>query len=92
LRRILSEIGASMDVFPNEHHLASWVGMYPWNNESADKKSSWIGYGDYFTNADPPLTGGAGMGRNPNKGTYFRTKYESMVGRMGKKGITSHSS
>lgn len=35
---ILSEIGADMDVFPNEQHLASWTGMCPGNNESAGKK------------------------------------------------------
>jgi transposase len=37
-RRILSEIGANMDVFPDEHHLVSWAGMCPGNNESAGKK------------------------------------------------------
>jgi transposase len=35
---IISEIGADMDVFPNEQHLASWTGMCPGNNESAGKK------------------------------------------------------
>lgn len=35
---IISELGANMDQFPNEHHLSSWAGMSPGNNESAGKK------------------------------------------------------
>jgi len=35
---IISEIGVNMDAFPNEHHLASWAGLCPGNNESAGKK------------------------------------------------------
>lgn len=35
---LLSEIGTDMTKFPNEHHLASWAGMCPGNNESASKK------------------------------------------------------
>jgi transposase len=35
---IISEIGVNMEQFPNEHHLSSWAGMSPGNNESAGKK------------------------------------------------------
>lgn len=35
---IISEIGTDMSVFPNEHHLASWSGVSPGNNESGGKK------------------------------------------------------
>lgn len=35
---IISEIGVDMERFPNEHHLASWSGVSPGNNESGGKK------------------------------------------------------
>jgi transposase len=35
---IIAEIGTDMSTFPNEHHLASWAGMSPGNNESGGKK------------------------------------------------------
>lgn len=35
---IISEVGINMEVFANEHHLSSWAGMSPGNNESGGKK------------------------------------------------------
>ena len=35
---ILSEVGGDMEVFATEHHLSSWAGMSPGNNESGGKK------------------------------------------------------
>ncbi|WPV70638.1 IS110 family transposase [Chitinophaga sp. LS1] len=35
---ILAEIGTDMHAFPNQHHLASWCGLCPGNNESAGKR------------------------------------------------------
>ena len=37
---IVSEIGVNMEVFPSEHHLSSWAGMSPGNNESGGKKKA----------------------------------------------------
>ena len=35
---LVAEIGLDMGAFPDEKHLASWVGLCPGNNESAGKK------------------------------------------------------
>ena len=35
---LVAETGLDMNVFPNEKHLCSWVGVSPGNNESAGKK------------------------------------------------------
>jgi transposase len=37
---LVAEIGLDMSVFPDEKHLASWVGIAPGNNESAGKKKA----------------------------------------------------
>ncbi|WP_454293922.1 IS110 family transposase [Salana multivorans] len=37
---IIAETGADMTRFPTPHHLASWAGVVPGNNESAGRKKS----------------------------------------------------
>jgi transposase len=80
---IIAEIGVDMDVFPDEHHLASWAGMSPGNNESAGKKKS-----GRTTNGDKYLKAiltQCGWAASRTKGTFYRSKFESLVGRRGKK-------
>jgi transposase len=38
IENVIAEIGADMGVFPDEHHLASWCGLCPGNEESAGKR------------------------------------------------------
>lgn len=80
---IIAEIGADMDVFPDEHHLSSWAGMAPGNNESAGKKkSSRITQGNKYLKA---LLVQCAWAATRTKGTYFSSRYSSLVIRRGKK-------
>ena len=82
-KSIIAEIGTDMDVFPNEKHLASWAGMSPGSNESAGKKKSTrTRKGNKYIK---PLLTELAWGATRTKGTFFRAKYESLVGRRGKK-------
>jgi len=80
---IISEIGNDMGRFPNEQHLASWAGMSPGCNESGGKKkSSRTTHGDQYLKT--VLTQFAWAATRTKK-TYLRSKYDSLVGRRGKK-------
>jgi transposase len=38
IENVIAEIGVEMSVFPDEHHLASWCGICPGNEESAGRR------------------------------------------------------
>lgn len=79
---IISEIGVDMSVFPNEHHLASWARMSPENNESGEKKDSKTVKGNSHLQS---LLVECGWGATQIKYGFLERKYQSLVGRRGKK-------
>lgn len=38
IENVIAEIGVNMSIFPDEHHLASWCGMCPGNEESGGRR------------------------------------------------------
>jgi transposase len=80
---LIAEIGTDMDRFPSDKHLCRWAGIAPGNNEtSGKKKSGRITHGSKCLKAT--LTESA-WAASRKKDTYLRSKYQSLVGRRGKK-------
>lgn len=79
---ILSEVGGDMEVFATEHHLSSWAGMSPGNNESGGKKSTRTIHGNKYLQSTLVE---CGWGASRTKDSYLKRKFESLVARRGKK-------
>ena len=80
---IIAEIGTDMSAFPNQHHLASWAGLCPGNNESAGKKKS-----ERITHGNQSLKTAlveAAWAASHTKDTYLKRRYASLAARRGKK-------
>lgn len=80
---LIAEMGTDMTRFPDEHHLASWAGICPGNNESAGKRFSgrarkgprWL---------RTALVESAQVAAR-TKNTYFSAQYARIKGRHGHK-------
>jgi transposase len=72
-----------MKMFPTEMHLSSWVGISPGNNESAGKKKP--GTTTHGNNYLKTILTEFAWIASKMKETYLRAKYQSLVGRRGKK-------
>jgi transposase len=80
---VIAEIGANVDAFPTDHHLAKWAGLCPGNNESAGKRFSGAA-----TKGNEHLRTAlveAAQGAVRKKGSYYKAKFHKLKARRGYK-------
>jgi len=82
-RDIIAEIGTTLDAFPNEAALASWCGLCPGNNESANKRKSSKNH--TWKNQLKPVMIEAAWAASRTKNTYYHDKYHRLRVRRGPK-------
>jgi len=76
-------IGVDMSVFPDEHHLCSWTGICPGNEESAGKRKR-----SRTRKGNPWLRRAlaeAAWAASHTKQTYLAAQYRRLAARRGKK-------
>jgi transposase len=83
IENVIAEIGPDMTVFADEHHLCSWTGICPGNEESAGKRlRSRTRKGNRWLRR--ALTEAA-WAASHTKNTYLATQYRRLAARRGKK-------
>jgi len=81
---IISEIGTDMAQFSSSKRLCCWAGLTPGNNESAGKKKS-VRITRAGVYLKPALVQVAHAAVKSNNSPYYKTKYEHISKRRGKK-------
>jgi transposase len=83
IENVIAEIGVDMQVFPDEHHLASWCGICPGNEESAGRRlRSRTRKGNRWLRR--ALAEAAWAGSHA-KQSYLSAQYRRIAARRGKK-------
>jgi transposase len=83
IENVIAEIGADMTVFPDEHHLSSWTGICPGNEESGGRRlRSRIGKGNRWLRR---ALAEAAWAASHTKDTYIAAQYRRLAPRRGKK-------
>lgn len=81
---IISEIGTDMSQFANSKRLCCWAGLTPGNNESAGKKKS-VKISRAGVYLKPALVQVAHASVKSDSFSYYKTKFERLCRRRGKK-------
>ena len=83
IENVIAEIGVDMTIFPDEHHLSSWCGMCPGNEESAGRRlRSRTRKGNRWLRR--ALTEAA-WAASHTKNTYLAAQFRRLAARRGKK-------
>jgi transposase len=83
IENVIAEIGPDMSVFPDEHHLASWTGVCPGNEESAGKRlRSGTRHGNRWLRR---ALAESAWAASHAKDSYLAAQYRRLSARRGKK-------
>ena len=83
IQNVIAEIGPDMSVFPDHHHLASWTGICPGNEESAGKRlRSATRHGNRWLRR---ALSEAAWAASHAKDSYLAAQYRRLAARRGKK-------
>ena len=83
IENVIAEIGVDMNVFPDEHHLASWCGICPGNEESAGRRlRTRTRHGNRWLRR---ALAEAAWAASKVKRSYLSAQYRRIAARRGKK-------